>query len=295
MKIFKGLEAITQEGYSLAPLTTFGVGGPAEYFLRPRTEDELQDVLCRAEAAALPVRALGRGSNILVRDEGVKGAVVQLDPEAFGRIAVEEDLVRAGAAAALQDVVRTAAREGLSGVECLVGIPGSVGGAVRMNAGGAFGDMGQTVERVKVIDVHGNAFWREKDDLAFGYRTSNISARFVLEAELRLMPDDKKAILDRMKKMWIAKRNSQPLNRASAGCVFKNPRGMAAGLLIDEAGLKGATVGGAMVSRKHANYIVVKDKAAVTAADILALIELIQKTVKERADVYLEPEIQIWP
>jgi len=295
MNIFKGLEAITQENCPLAPMTTFGVGGPAEYFLRPRTEDELQDVLRRAEDAGLAVRAIGRGSNLLVKDEGVKGAVVQLDPEAFGKISIEEDLLRAGAAASLQDVVRTAAEAGLSGVECLVGIPGSGGGGVRMNAGGAVGDLGPTVERVKVIDVHGNAFWRERDDLAFGYRSSNISARFILEAELRLVPDDKKAILDRTKTIWIAKRNSQPLNRASAGCVFRNPRGMSAGLLIDQAGLKGTTVGGAMISRKHANYIVVKDKTHVTAADVLGLIELIQKTVKERADVYLEPEIQIWP
>jgi UDP-N-acetylmuramate dehydrogenase len=237
---------------------------------------------------------MGRGSNLLVRDEGVPGVVVQLDPEGFGHVAVEDDLLRAGAAAPLPKVVAEAARAGLAGVECLVGIPGSLGGALRMNAGGAHGDVGQTVERIKVMDAQGQTFQRERDDLLFGYRTSNIAARFILEAELRLVPDLPKAVSARMKKIWIARKNTQPMNAASAGCVFKNPRGLSAGLLIDQAGLKGAGAGGAVVSRKHANYIVIKDKTA-KAADILALIDLVQKTVKERFSVLLEPEIEIWP
>ncbi|HUU32387.1 MAG TPA: UDP-N-acetylenolpyruvoylglucosamine reductase, partial [Phycisphaerae bacterium] len=118
---------------------------------------------------------------------------------------------------------------------------------------------------------------------------------FVLQVELRLVPDTEKVIRDRMKKIWIAKKNSQPMSAASAGCVFKNPRGLAAGLLIEQAGLKGLTNGGAMVSRKHANFIIVKDKAKARAADVLELIEQIRKAVKERFDVYLELEIQVWP
>jgi UDP-N-acetylmuramate dehydrogenase len=295
MTLFNGLESIVQENVPLGPMTTFGVGGPAEYFVRPRSEDELREVLERASKANLEVRVLGRGSNILVRDEGVKGVVVQLDADAFGKTSIEEDLLRAGAAVPLPKVVAEAARKGLAGIECLVGIPGTVGGAVRMNAGGAYGDIGQTVERVKVMDARGQTFHRERDDLAFGYRSSNISARFVTEVELRLMPDGQKSIAERMKKIWIAKKNSQPMNAASAGCVFKNPRGLAAGLLIDQAGLKGAGVGGAVVSRKHANYIVLKDRGAAKAADILALIEQIRKVVKERFDVYLELEIEVWP
>jgi UDP-N-acetylmuramate dehydrogenase len=294
MKIFQGLEAIVQEGVPLGPLTTFGVGGPAEYLVRPRTEAELRDVVERCAKAGLDVRVLGRGSNILVCDEGVKGAVIQLVGEAFSTIAPEDDLLRAGAGAPLPKVVAEAARGSLAGIECLVGIPGTVGGAVRMNAGGAFGDMGQTVERVKVMDARGETFYREREDLAFGYRTSNIAARYVLEVELRLMPDGQKAIQERMKKIWISKKNSQPMNAASAGCVFKNPRGLSAGLLIDQAGLKGAAVGGAVVSRKHANYIVLKDREKARASDILGLIEQIRKAVKERFDVYLESEIEVW-
>jgi UDP-N-acetylmuramate dehydrogenase len=295
MTAFKGLEAIVQKDYPLGAATTFGVGGAAEYFITPRTEDELRAVLEQCDKAGLEVRAFGRGSNVLVRDEGVRGAVVHLDPEGFGRIVFEEDLLRAGAAAPLAKVVAEAARHGLSGIECLVGIPGSIGGAVRMNAGGAFGDIGQTVERVKVMDAHGQVFWRERDDLAFGYRASNVAARFVLEAELRLMPDSPKAIEAAMKKIWIIKKNTQPMNAASAGCVFKNPRGLAAGALIDQAGCKGLAVGGAVVSRKHANYIVIKDKAKAKAADVLELIEQVRKAVKERSGVMLELEIQVWP
>ena len=295
MSIFKGLEAIVQTHHPLGPLTTFGIGGPAEYFIRPRTEDELREVLARCDKHGIEVRPLGRGSNVLVRDEGVPGAVVQLDDEGFGAIALDGELLRAGAAAALAKVVAAAARQHLSGVECLVGIPSTVGGAVRMNAGGAYGDIGQTVERIKVMDARGEVFYRDRDDLAFGYRSSNIAARFVLQVELRLVPDTEKVIRDRMKKIWIAKKNSQPMSAASAGCVFKNPRGLAAGLLIEQAGLKGLTSGGAMVSRKHANFIVIKGKAKARAADVLELIEQIRKAVKERFDVYLELEIQVWP
>jgi len=295
MTTFKGLDDIVRKDFPLGPMTTFGVGGKARYFVRPRTEDELRETVERCAKKGLSIYTIGRGSNVLVRDEGVKGAVIQLDPKGFGRIGVEEDLLRAGAAAPLAKVVAEAARHSLSGVECLVGIPGSVGGGVRMNAGGAYGDIGQTVERVKVMDAHGETFHREREDLAFGYRTSNVSARFILEAELRLLADSVSAINKRMKKIWIAKKNSQPMSAATAGCAFKNPRGLAAGLLIDQAGLKGTAVGGAAVSRKHANYIVVKDRKKTKAADVLAVIELVRKAVKDRFDVYLELEIEIWP
>ena len=187
MTIFKGLEEIVQKDQPLGPLTTYGIGGPADYLVRPRTEDELRDVLERSEKAQLPVRAIGRGSNVIVRDQGVKGVVVQLDPKAFGQVTIEEDLVRAGAAAPLQDVVRAAARAGLTGIESLVGIPGSVGGAVRMNAGGAFGDIGNVIEAVHVMSEAGEVFTRYRADLAFAYRSTNITSKFILGAEFRLV------------------------------------------------------------------------------------------------------------
>jgi UDP-N-acetylmuramate dehydrogenase len=294
MKVFEGLESIVQADYPLGAATTYRVGGKAEYFVSPRTEDELSEVLRRCDQAGLPVRVLGRGSNVLVRDAGVRGAVIQLDGEGFGRIEVQDEVVRAGAAAPLAKLVAEAARGGLSGVECLVGIPGSVGGAVRMNAGGAFGDIGQTVERVRVMDKPGLVITREQEDLVFGYRTSNITERFILGVELRLVPHQVKVIDRQMKKIWIGKKNSQPMNAASAGCVFKNPRGVSAGLLIDQAGMKGAAEGGVVVSRKHANYIIVKDKETAKAADVERLIERVCKAVEERFKIALELEIQVW-
>ncbi|MDP6380553.1 MAG: UDP-N-acetylmuramate dehydrogenase, partial [Phycisphaerae bacterium] len=225
-------------------------------------------------------------------DDGVKGAVVQLAPQNFRKITIEEDLVRAGAAAMLNKVISAAARAHLGGLGCLVGIPGTVGGAVKMNAGGAFGDIGQSVERVKVMDTYGHTFYRERDGLAFGYRASNISARFILDVELRLAPDTERAIIQRMKQIWIARKNTQPVTYGSAGCIFKNPRGMSAGALIDQSGLKGTKVGKAMVSRKHANYIVVQGRGK--AGHVRELIETIREKVYERFGTYLELEIEVW-
>lgn len=292
MKLFEGLQEIVEYEKELSALTTFRLGGPAEAFIKPRSEDELREAVTRCTNAEMPIHVLGHGSNVLVPDEGVRGAVIQLDPKGFGGLTIEENLVRIGSSAALSKLVRGAAEAHLSGVEPLVGIPGWLGGAVKMNAGGAFGDIGQVVERVKVMDTRGTVFHREKDDLAFAYRSSNISARFILEAELRLAEDDEKRITRLMKEIWFAKKNSQPLANRSAGCVFKNPRGMSAGALIDQSGLKGTKVGGATVSRKHANYIVVGSDA--TSKDVQELIDVIRKRVYERTETYLELELEIW-
>ncbi|HOI54029.1 MAG TPA: UDP-N-acetylmuramate dehydrogenase [Phycisphaerae bacterium] len=292
MKLFKGFEEIVEKDKPLASLTTFRLGGPADYFIVPQNEDQLRGVLERAAQTDLPIRVLGNGSNVLVSDEGVRGVVIQLSPKGFGGLSVTEALVRAGASLSLAGLVRGAAEAHLSGLEPLVGIPGWVGGAVRMNAGGKFGDIGQVVERVKVMDTKGQSFYRERDDLAFGYRTSNISARFVLEAELRLTADSERRISHLMKEVWITKKNSQPMANRSAGCVFKNPRGLSAGALIDQVGLKGTRVGGASVSRKHANYIVAGKEC--TAKDVRDLIELVRKKVHERTETFLELELEVW-
>jgi len=292
MNVFKGFEEIVERDKPLAPMTTFKIGGPAEYFLEPHSEEELKAVAERCAEAELPMRVLGNGSNILVPDEGVKGAVIRLDAKQFSGFSNEEELARAGASLSLSKLVRGAAEARLSGLEPLVGIPGWVGGAVKMNAGGAFGDIGQSVERVKVMNTHGQVFYREKDDLAFGYRTSNISARFILEVELRLIGDDERRIAKMMKEVWFHKKNTQPVAHRSAGCIFKNPRGMSAGALIDQAGLKGTRVGGAVVSRKHANYIVAGDDA--TARDVRDLIDQIRTKVHERNEIFLELELEVW-
>jgi UDP-N-acetylmuramate dehydrogenase len=183
-------------------------------------------------------------------------------------------------------------REGRSGLEALTGVPGTVGGCVRMNAGGAFGDIGSAVHCVEVLNEEGETFTRYREDLAFAYRSTNITSKFILSADLRLGEDDPHRVLRQVKEIWIYKKNTQPLGGHNAGCIFKNPRGISAGALIDRAGLKGRRVGGAHVSEKHANFILVDEQAR--ASDVLKLISIIRDEVYKRSEVYLELEIEVW-
>lgn len=276
----------------LAPLTWFGLGGPAKFFLTPRSVEELQAMLVRLRENELPIHVLGSGANLLVHDEGVDGAVVCLNTPAFKEVAIEGETVTAGAGKDVQKLVLECTHAGLAGLECLAGIPGSVGGEVKMNAGGAFGDIGSAVQSVTVMDTNGQIFVREKDDLIFEYRKSNITAKFILRATFGLSQDDPERILAKVKEIWMYKKNSQPLADKSAGCIFKNPRGLSAGALIDQAGLKGLQIGGAEVSTKHANFIVAHKNAR--AADVLALIHTIQEKVNAKFDVDLETEVVVW-
>jgi UDP-N-acetylmuramate dehydrogenase len=200
--------------------------------------------------------------------------------------------VTAWAGAELSKLVLNCIEKGLSGVEGLTGIPGSIGGAVRMNAGGRFGDIGSAVESVMLMDIDGNVHEKKKPELIFDYRSANIRAKFILCAQLKLTPAEPEQILRTVKEGWIYKKNSQPLNTRNCGCVFKNPPGAAAGSLIDRAGLKGFRVGGAMVSEKHANFIVAQEGG--TSRDVMQLIETIRQKVREQFDVELELEIEVW-
>jgi UDP-N-acetylmuramate dehydrogenase len=193
----------------------------------------------------------------------------------------------------MQKLLVRLVRQGLSGLECLAGIPGTIGGGIRMNAGGKFGDIGAAVNRVTVMDSGGTVFERTKDDLVFDYRHTNISARFILEATLELEEDDPQRILQKTKEIWMYKRNSQPLNTKNAGCIFKNPRGLSAGALIDQAGLKGLRIGGAEVSEKHANFIIAHE--GCSAADVHSLMKAVREKVYEKNEILLETEVQIWP
>ncbi len=292
MTPFAGLDPIVQEHAPLAPLTWYRIGGPARYLVRPRTPAELADVARRCVDHGLPMRVLGLGANLLVGDAELPGAVIRLDADAWRDVRIDGTTVVAGAGADLQKLIVRTVRAGLAGLESLAGIPGSVGGSVRMNAGGKFGDLGSAVRRVTVMDSAGNAFDRLKDDLIFGYRTTNITAPFILGATLELEADDPDRLVRRTKEIWMYKRNSQPLSGKSCGCVFKNPPGRSAGALIDAAGLKGTRVGGAEVSPKHANFIVAHP--GCRAADVLSLIARIVGRVRDHAGVELEREVQVW-
>jgi len=292
MSIFSGLESIVKENAPLKDLTWYALGGCAEYLVRPQSVEQLQEVVRRCAEAKMPMRVLGLGSNLLVSDDGVKGVVLKLDSDAFTQAEFNGATLKAGAGANLNKLVLDSVRKGLTGLEALTGIPGSIGGAVRMNAGGNFGDIGSCTERVTLMDMHGTIFEKIKPELVFDYRWVNITAPIILDATIQLGQTDPEQALKMVKEVWIYKKNTQPLNTRNAGCIFKNPRGMSAGALIDRAGLKGTQIGGAFVSDKHANFITTE--SGCKSSDVQQLIELVRQKVKEKFDIELELEIEIW-
>jgi len=292
MSIFSGLERIVETDYPLAKRTWYGLGGPADYFIRPKTIEQLKEVVKRCNENEIRIYVLGFGSNLLISDDGLRAAVIKLEAEPFSKLKYEDQEVIAGAGAELSKLVLTCVEKGFSGVEALTGIPGSVGGAVKMNAGGNFGDFGSSVESVTVMDKNGKIFEKSKPELVFDYRQTNITAKFILSARLRLNPADPEQIMRTVKEIWIHKKNNQPLNTKNSGCIFKNPPGAFAGALIDRAGLKGLQIGGAVVSDKHANFIIAQE--GCSSRDVTRLIEAIKQRVKEQFNVELELEIEIW-
>ena len=219
----------------------------------------------------MPIYVLGYGSNLLVSDEGVRGAVIQLKSDNFSQIKFVKEQVIAVRGVELSRLLLTCAKKGLSGLEPLTGIPGSVGGAVRMNSGGNFGDIGTVVESVTLMDKNGKVSEKKKPELQFDYRQTNITAKFILEAKINMAAGDPEQITKTIKENWVYKKNNQPLNTINSGCIFKNPRGLSAGAMIDRAGLKGLQIGGAIVSEKHANFFIAQK--GCTSRDVMRLIE----------------------
>ena len=292
MSIFSGLEKIVETNYPLAQHTWYGLGGPADYFIRPNTVEQLKKVTRRCNENNIPIYVMGFGSNLLINDEGLRAAVIKLEAGQFTQTHFDGEQLTAWAGAELGKLVLTCVKKGLSGIEALIGIPGSIGGAVKMNAGGNFGDIGAVVESVTLMDHKGNVFEKTKPELMFDYRTTNIAAKFILNAQLKLAHADPEQIMRTVKEVWIYKKNTQPLNTKNAGCVFKNPRGVSAGALIDRAGLKGLKIGAAAVSEKHANFIIAEK--GCQSRDVIRLIDAIKQRVKEKFDIDLELEIEIW-
>jgi len=292
MNIFSGLEEIVKKDFPLKKFTWYGIGGNAEHLVTPKDTEQLTTIVQRCNENDVPLRILGYGSNLLVDDEGVSGVVVKLEGDEFTGTEFEGNVVTAAAGANLSKLVLECVRKGLSGLEALTGIPGSVGGAIKMNAGGNFGDIGASVESVKLMDKEGNVFEKSKPELVFDYRWVNITAKVILEAQIHLVETDPDQMLRTIKEIWIYKKNSQPLNSKNAGCVFKNPRGLSAGALVDRAGLKGLQIGGAQVSEKHANFITTVK--GCKSSDVKRLIDAVRERVKEKFDIDLELEIEIW-
>jgi UDP-N-acetylmuramate dehydrogenase len=293
MSFSSDFDDIVTRGFPLGKATTFGIGGPAEMLARPRSAEELGRLLTAAAAEGLEVRFLGAGSNLLVADEGVKGLVVKLAGRAFASLEQVPGGFSAGAGVPLARLVREAASAGLAGVENLAGIPGSVGGALVMNAGGKYGCIGDAVEEVRALDPAGKAIGLNREQCGFGYRSSKLRGMAVTGCRLGLVPDAPAAVAERTRKVRAEKRRTQPLGLPSAGCVFKNPRpDLPAGRLIEELGFKGRRVGGAAVSELHANYIV--NAGGARCGEVLELIDAIREAASKARGVELELEVEIW-
>lgn len=277
---------------NLARLTTYKFGGPARYYAEPESESELLELARAIAEASLRVLVLGRGSNLVIADAGFNGVVIRLGGS-FGGIAIDDaGRVLAGAAAPLASIARFGIESGRGGLEFFIGIPGSVGGAVRMNAGCHGSETGEFLETARVVDlVQSTVGERTPADLELGYRSSNLAATdVVVAATFRTTPSDPVAVRDRIREITVWRREHQPGGTYNAGSVFKNPPGDSAGRLIDALGLKGFRVGQVSVSDRHANFFVADEGAL--AQDLYDLVWAVRRRVGEARNVWLEPEIQ---
>src|SRR5579862_9025526 len=275
----------------LAKHTTLRVGGPADVYVEPASEADLAGIVKLCSAGGVPFFVLGRGSNLLVRDGGFRGVIICLVHANFSRIEIEGERLHCGAGAKLKNVAVAAKRGGLSGMEFLEGIPGSVGGALRMNAGAMGGQTFDVVESVRLMDFHGNVRELAPKAMAVEYRScATLKDHIALGAVFKGRPAPREEIEARMKAFSEKRWASQPA-APSAGCMFKNPGSIPAGKLVDELGLKGTRVGGAVVSAEHGNFIV--NDGTATAREVLELIDLLQRRVQAERGIELQTEVEI--
>lgn len=270
--------------------TTFRVGGEAECMAVVETKEELSQLVSYLGQIEQDYFVLGNGSNLLVGDKGYRGIIVKLGPR-LSAVGVDKDHIAAGAGVLLSKVAVVARDAGLSGLEFAAGIPGSMGGAIVMNAGAYGGEMKQVVQMVRVMNKEGEILTLDNDTMEFGYRTSIIRDRpfIVLGVVLKLTPGNKEEISAKMEELMKQRKSKQPLEYPSAGSTFKRPEGYYAGKLIMDAGLRGYRIGGAQVSEKHCGFVI--NAGGATAADIKEVIEEVQERVKDRFHVRLEPEV----
>ncbi len=275
----------------MATRTTFGVGGRADVFIEPEKETDLAEVIRLCNEHNVKFYILGRGSNVLVKDGGIRGVVIHLAGYWFERIVMNGIEIECGAAARLKAIAGEAKKSGITGFEFLEGIPGTVGGALRMNAGAMGGEIFNLVKTFRLMDYSGNINEINAEEARAKYRECEVLKNAIaLSAMLRGKMGEQEKISKKMEDFAEKRQSSQPKER-SAGCVFKNPPGLSAGKLVDELGLKGKQIGGAMVSNEHGNFIVNTGGAKTT--DILALIDFIKNEVKQKNGILLETELEI--
>ncbi|MEE3002583.1 MAG: UDP-N-acetylmuramate dehydrogenase [Planctomycetota bacterium] len=297
---FGDLDVDVQFDVHLGAMTWFGIGGMADVLVHPRSEEALGALVERCSQSDTPLRIFGKGANLLVDDSGVDGVVLKLDHETFTRLRFnaegEVDRVLAMSGADLFSTVNELARQGLDGFSQMAGIPGTIGGAIRMNAGGMYGSIGDCIESVTCLDCTGQRLVYDESQLDFQYRSSNLPEGLIVSAILRLEPVDPVKLREKVREIFAYKKSTQPLADQSAGCAFRNPviagERISAGRLIDEAGCKGMQVGGAEVSGQHANFITTG--ADATATHVRALMEAVQSRVREHHGIDIEPEVVLW-
>jgi len=278
----------------LSKCCTFRIGGPADLFIEPQDTEELKLILRMKKKYKFPFYLLGAGSNLLIDSSGLGGVVVRLNSPEFKKISFRDSTVEVAAGAMLNKLVRDSAGASLSGLEFLIGVPGTVGGALVMNAGQAKGGfaIGDLVESARIMDYNAKIRTLRANNIKFGYRSSSLSKYIILSARLRLRKEDKKKINLRIAHFLQERRKTQGHSLANAGCIFANPASLSAGMLIDCCGLKGKKSAGAMISLRHANFILNRGNA--TSADVLRLMDLARKQVKKKFGLLLKPEIKIW-
>lgn len=272
--------------------TTFRIGGNADIFVRPESKEQIAEILRLCREQDVPYFILGNGSNLLVGDRGFRGVVINI-MDNMNDIKVDDGIIKAQAGAMLIKVSRAARDNSLTGLEFASGIPGTIGGAIYMNAGAYGGEMKDVVTKVTAMDAEGEIYTFGVDELEFSYRHSVIQQRdlIVLDVTMELAAGDQKSIDDRMSELAVARRTKQPLEYPSAGSTFKRPEGYFAGKLIMDAGLCGYRVGDAQVSEKHCGFVVNRGNA--TADDVIKLIDDVKAKVSEEYDVVLEPEVRM--
>lgn len=271
--------------------TSFKVGGPVDILVNPENHKQVLDIINLCKKDNVPYYIIGNGTNLLVKDGGIRGVVIKLCK--LNEITLDQDKLIAKSGALLKDVSDIALKQGLAGFEFACGIPGSIGGAVAMNAGAYNGEISNVIESAKVIDNEGNIKILNKDELELGYRMSSILKHgyTVIEVTFKLHKGEQEKIKDRIEDLSKRRSDKQPLEYPSAGSTFKRPEGYFAAKLIEDSGLKGMRVGDAEVSEKHSGFIINKGNA--TAKDILDLIKLVQNTVKDKFNVDLFTEVRI--
>ena len=269
----------------------FRVGGPADILVTPVNEEQVVNTLKLCREYNVPYFILGNGSNILVKDGGISGVVIKFNK--LNKITTEGNCVTAQSGALLKDVSKAALENNLRGFEFACGIPGSIGGAVFMNAGAYDGEMAHVIKSARVIDENCNIKNLTKEELELGYRSSIVMKKgyVVIEATVELESGEYASIKDKIDDLTNRRESKQPLEYPSAGSTFKRPEGYFAGKLIQDSGLKGFSIGGAAVSEKHSSFVI--NKGGATAKDVLDVIAHVQKTVKENFDVELHTEVRI--